>query len=253
MVDHAAIPTDFAAAWAQIADVQGWMSIDQAQRIWDAAQRVRSGGRIVEIGSYHGRSAIVAALAAPQVGEVVAIDPHGGNDRGPQEWDGVPEDGESDHQIFVANLHRAGVRDRIRHVREMSSTAYGDVPGAIDLLYVDGSHRFAAARADIVGWGAKVDEGGTMLVHDSYSSIGVTFALLTTTAVDGRWRYVGRSRSMTEYRREHLSGRDRLANGLRQAAVLPWFARNLLIKALIAAKLGKLTKLIGHDGHTWPY
>lgn len=58
---------------------------------------------------------------------------------------------------------------------------------------------------------------------------------------------------MTEYRRENLSGSGRLANGLRQAAVLPWFARNLLIKALIAAKLGKLTKLIGHDGHTWPY
>ena len=86
MVDNAVSPTNFHTAWAQIADVQGWMSIDQAQRFWDAAQRVGNGGRIVEIGSYHGRSAIVAALAAPQAGEVVAIDPHGGNDRGPQEW-----------------------------------------------------------------------------------------------------------------------------------------------------------------------
>ena len=58
---------------------------------------------------------------------------------------------------------------------------------------------------------------------------------------------------MTEFRRENLSARGRLTNGLRQAAVLPWFARNLLIKGLIAAKLGTVTKLIGHDGHTWPY
>ncbi len=91
-----------------------------------------------------------------------------------------------------------------------------------------------------------------MLVHDAFSSIGVTFALLTTTMVDGRWRYVGRSRSMAEFRREDLNVVGRLRNGIRHLAVLPWFARNLLIKALIAAKLGKLTKFIGHDGHTWP-
>ncbi len=93
-----------------------------------------------------------------------------------------------------------------------------------------------------------------MLVHDAFSSIGVTLALLTSTTVDGRWRYVGRSRSMTEYRRRAIStSSDRMRTCIRHFAVLPWFARNLLIKALIAAKLGKLTKLIGHDGHTWPY
>lgn len=246
-------PETFERAWAAVADVEGWLADSQARRLYDASRRVPDGGRIVEIGSYQGRSAIVEALAAPQAAEVVAIDPHGGNDRGPQQWDGAVEDGNSDNARFEANLVAAGVRDRVRHVREMSNDAHADVPGAIELLYVDGSHRFAAARTDIVGWGAKVSPGGTMLVHDSYSSIGVTFALLTTTAVDGRWRYVGRSRSMTEYRREDLAPVARLANLGRQLLPLGWFARNLVIKALIAAKAGKLTKLIGHDGVTWPY
>ena len=252
-VAHEPEPASFDAAWAAVASVEGWLADSQARRLYDAARRVVEGGRIVEIGSYHGRSAIVEALAAPQAGEVVAIDPHGGNDRGPQQWDGDAEDGDADNRAFEANLAAAGVRDHVRHVRQMSTSAFDDVPGAIDLLYVDGSHRFAAARADIVGWGAKVNLGGTMLVHDAYSSIGVTGALLTTTAVDGRWRYIGRSRSMTEYRRENLAGLGRITNIGRQLGVLPWFARNLLIKALIAAKLGKVTELLGHDGHTWPY
>ena len=46
---------------------------------------LRPGARIVEIGSFRGRSAIVLARAAPEGAEVVAIDPHLGSDRGPQE------------------------------------------------------------------------------------------------------------------------------------------------------------------------
>ena len=88
-----------------------------------------------------------------------------------------------------------GVADRVRHLRKFSSDALGDVQGSIDLLYVDGAHRFAPAREDIVRWGACVPVGGQMLVHDAFSSIGVTLALLTSTVLDGRWRYLGRAGS----------------------------------------------------------
>ena len=83
----------------------------------------------------------------------------------------------------------------------MSDVALDDVEGDIDLLYIDGAHRFGPARADIVQWGERVSGGGTMLIHDSLSSIGVTLALMTTTFYGGRWKYVGRSQSMAEYRR----------------------------------------------------
>jgi hypothetical protein len=39
----------------------------------------------------------------------------------------------------------------------------------------------------------------------------------------------------------------------RQLAQLPWFARNLAIKALIVAKLPQATRLLGHSGENWPY
>jgi hypothetical protein len=98
-----------------------------------------------------------------------------------------------------------------------------------------------------------VSTGGTLLVHDSFSSIGVTLALLVTTMVNGRFLYVGRSGSLAEFRRVDLSVGQRVANLVGHLAQLPWFVRNVVVKVLISAKLGKLARLLGSDGKTWPY
>ncbi len=245
--------TTFSDTFASIADVEGWMTEGQARRLWDRAEALRSGDRIVEIGSYQGRSAIVLATAAPEGVEVVAIDPHAGNDRGPQQIVGPAEDGQRDHEAFLANLDEAGVRDRVRHVRLPSQEAGSEVGGPVDLLYIDGAHRYAPARSDIVLWGARLAEGGTLLIHDSFSSVGVTGALATSLLTGAGFRYVGREGSMAEYRREALAAPARITNAGRQLAELPWFARNVVIKVLIVAKLGRLTRYLGHRQATWPY
>ena len=105
---------------------------------------------MVEIGSFRGRSTVVLALAA---GEVVAIDPHAGSDRGPQEIAADAQRGDADHEAFAANLAAAGVAERVRHVRKFSADAHGDVSGPLSLLYVDGAHRFGPARADLARLG----------------------------------------------------------------------------------------------------
>ncbi len=244
----------FDATLRAVAGVEGWMTDGQARRLWDRARALAPGSRIVEIGSYRGRSAIVLASAAPPGVAVVAIDPHAGNDRGPRQITGTAAEGQADNDAFRANLARAGVAGRVEHVRLPSTEAGDAVPGPIELLYIDGAHRFGPARDDIVRWGARVPVGGTLLVHDAFSSIGVTLALLTTLFAGGRFRYVGRVGSMAEYRREPLGGVARAGNALRQAAELPWFARNVAVKVLIAARLGRLTRLLGHrDPAVWPH
>lgn len=233
--------------------VEGWFSPDQVARVAARAAEVPEGGRIVEIGSFRGRSMIAIGLSARQGVEIVAIDPHAGNDRGPQEIDGFEDEAALDHKVFLANLERAGVRDRVTYVRKFSHDAHADVEGGIDLLHIDGAHRFKPAGDDIESWGARVGPGGSMLVHDSFSSIGVTLAITAKLMFSGRWRYAGRSRSLAEYRVEPVSGGARAANVGRQLAQLPWFARNLLIKVLVTAKLGRLARALGHDGESWPY
>lgn len=243
----------FAEVFAGVSDVQGWMTRAQAGRLWDAASRLSPGAAIVEIGSFHGRSAIVLASAAPEGVAITTIDPHAGNDRGPQEISGYVDEAEADHEQFRANLRRAGVDQRITHLREFSHAAHDGVDGQIDLLYIDGAHRFSPARDDIVTWGGRVPEGGTLLIHDCYSSLGVTLALATTTMVDGKWAYVGRSGSLAEFRRTRLGIGGRLATFGRQLVQWPWFIRNLAVKTLITLRLGPVARLLGSDGKTWPY
>ena len=133
---------------------------------------------------------------------------------------------------FHANLAAAGVADRVEHVRRFSDMAHGDVDGPIDLLHVDGAHRYAPARDDIAGWGARVRPGGAnadpRLVQldrrDRCASCGCSCSR-------GRWRYLGRAGSLADYRREDLRGAGaRVRNALRQLAQLPWFARNVAVK-----------------------
>lgn len=243
----------FSEAFASVADVEGWMTEDQARLLWLEASAREPGDQIVEIGSFRGRSTIILASAAPAGVKIVAIDPHLGTDRGPQEITTTAELGESDHEVFNANLRAAGVADRVRHVREMSTDAHQGVNGGVDLLYIDGAHRYGPARADIVEWGDRVNRDGTLLIHDSWSSVGVSLALLTTLVWSGEWTYVGRAQSLTRYRRAPTRGRARVRNAARQLAELPWFARNLVIKALLVARLGRVARLLGHDGETWPY
>lgn len=247
-------PVDLPTLMERVADVEGWMTPGQASTLFDAARRCPDGGRIVEIGSFRGRSTIVLASAAAPGVEIVAIDPHAGNDRGPQEIDGYADEAAGDHEVFNANLAAAGVADRVRHVREFSDAALVDVPGAIDVLYIDGAHRYGPALADIRAWGARVEPGGTMLIHDSFSSIGVTLAILRELVWGTRFRYVGRSRSMTIYRADLGRGLgERLRNAGRQLAQLPWFAKNVVQKVLLTLGLGKVLSAFGRPVPEWPY
>jgi hypothetical protein len=241
------------AAVAAVRGVEGWLTEAQARRLWGCAAASRPAGAVVEIGSFRGRSTIVLALAA---GALVAIDPHGGGDRGPQEIAPVAQRGEADHAAFEANLAAAGVRERVRHVRRESARAHADVAGPLSLLYVDGAHRFGPARADIAGWGARVAPHGTMLVHDAFSSVGVTLALLTSCTPSREWRYEGRTGTLAEYRRLPAPAAPRaLARDVaRQLAQLPWFARNVAIKALVLAGRRRWAERLGLDrGAPWPY
>jgi predicted O-methyltransferase YrrM len=240
---------DLHATLTALDGVEGWLSPDQVARLHAAGRTVPSGGQIVEIGSFRGRSAITLALAAPADAWITCIDPHLGSDRGPQEIEAQPELGDEDHAAFEANLTAAGVRERIRHVRAFSGEALDEVEGPIDVLFVDGAHRYGPALDDLRRWGDRVRPGGTMLVHDSFSSIGVTGALLRHMVLHRGWRYRGRARSLAVYER----GANTPGAVLWQLAQLPWMVRNVLVKVLIVAGLGRVARRLGHRDGPWPY
>lgn len=241
----------FDAAWEAVAGVDGWMTEGQGRALYDAAAACPAGGRIVEIGSFRGRSTIVLAMAAPPTAQVVAIDPHAGNDRGPQEIEGFASAAADDHARFRSNLDRAGVADRVTHLRMFSDSALDHVAGPVDVLYVDGAHRYGPARADLRDWGTRVAPGGTMLVHDSFSSIGVTAAIVRELVLSRRFTYLGRSRSLATYRAAAPS--SVVENAGRQLAQLPWFVRNIVLKVALTAGVGRVMRRFGRAVPEWPY
>jgi hypothetical protein len=245
------VPPTFENTLRRVDTVDGWMTDAQARRLWERAAEVDDGGVIVEIGSFHGRSTIVLASASGAGVRVFAIDPHGGGDRGPREVTPDQTRGDTDHRTFMANIEAAGVAGRVTHVRKPSADAFADAPPSIDLLYIDGAHRYAPALDDIRRWGSRVRDEGTMLIHDSWSSVGVTGALLVEMVRSTEWTYRGRAGSLAEYAR--VAPADRRANALAQLREVPWFARNVLIKGLLVARAKPLTRLLGHRTGYWPY
>ncbi|HTW21805.1 MAG TPA: class I SAM-dependent methyltransferase [Mycobacteriales bacterium] len=243
----------FDGALAAVAAVDGWMTDAQALRLWRAARRVPDSGQIVEIGSFRGRSTIVLARGAHETVSVVAIDPHGGGDRGPGEIAPDAERGDADHMRFTANLVAAGVAERVRHVRKASSAAHGDVTGLIDLLYIDGAHRYSPARDDIAQWGSRVAPRGSLLIHDAFNAIGVTAAQLRLLVFGARFEYVGRDGSLVEYRRRQVRRAARLRNTARQLAQLGYFSRMVAVKCALTARAYPLARRLGHPGREWPY
>ena len=231
-----------------IEDVEGWLSPDQARILFERAAEVPAGGTIVEIGSCQGRSTIVLGLGANQEVRLIAIDPHAGNDRGPGQWETSHAQGELDRMAFRANLARAGLADRVEHLRLRSSDAHGAVSGPLSLLYVDGAHRYSAVRADIVSWGERVMPGGWMLVHDAFSSVGVTLAILRELAFGRNFVYRSRVSSLVVYQRAPypLGWHQRLRTALRHVTQLPWFIRNLTIKLALAANCRPVAERLGH-------
>jgi predicted O-methyltransferase YrrM len=246
--------TGLADALSAIEGVDGWLTRDQARRLYVAASSLRAPAQIVEIGSFRGRSTVVLALASEPGVDVVGIDPHAGSDRGPQEIAGFEAAAASDRAAFEANLASAGVTDRVRHVPKFSAHALADVDGAIDVLYVDGAHRYRPALDDIVRWGARVQpDGGVLLIHDAFSAIGVTAALLRAAVFGRRWRYAGRSGSLVEYHAQAapMHGHDRAVNTVRQLAQLPWFIRNVAVKVALSLRLRRVARALGSE--EWPY
>jgi predicted O-methyltransferase YrrM len=134
------------------------------------ADRAHGRRTIVEIGSWQGRSTRAMADAQPEDGLLYAID----------YWSVTPEtaEEEADYQqgerledvkaAFLVNLEDLIVSGRVVPVDHDSQRG---VPpclegAAVDLLFIDGDHRYAAVRSDIQLFTPLVRRGGVICGHD---------------------------------------------------------------------------------------
>lgn len=146
-----------------MASMEGWLSDLEAVFLYNQA-REASGGVILEIGSYKGKSTICLAKGSRggRRVPVYAIDPH--KDTTTQQiWLG----GRSSFDDFTSNMARAGVSDLVMPLVQKSEEAGRKWNTPIALLWIDGDHSYTGAKTDFELFSPWVIEGGVIAFHDA--------------------------------------------------------------------------------------
>lgn len=152
---------------ARAESIFGWMS--RAELLW-LADHARAAQAVIEIGSFLGRS--TRALADHCRGQVYAVDP----------WDGYLNDDDTQAKWITKAgggswpTIRAAFEDhlvdhiatgRVVPVALPSTTAIARFAGmAVDLVFIDGDHRYDACKRDIELYAPHVRPGGILAGHD---------------------------------------------------------------------------------------
>jgi len=138
--------------------IKGWMFPEEL--IWLAVQ-ARGLHRIIEVGSYMGRSA--RAMLDNSEAHLWCVD----------SWDCAYTNDPVIRKGFLENIQ--GKKDRVTVLQMRSDIAaiqlmnlYG--PSSFDMVFIDGDHGYAGVKADILGYTPLVRTGGIISGHD-YSPV----------------------------------------------------------------------------------
>ena len=126
---------------SEILKIQGWMNLDELVWLMNVARGMKS---IVEIGAWRGRSS--CALASGCQGPIYCVDT----------WRGSPEDGtdriaqnEDIKAQFVTNTAPC---KNIRIMEMTSLEAARKLKRKVDMVFIDGDHRYSTVKAEIEAW-----------------------------------------------------------------------------------------------------
>ena len=139
---------------------KGYLQPIEEKCLYRSARSVRSGGTIVEVGSYYGRSASLMGLGVRDSGRsarICCVDT----------WQNtaVPDAPADIYDTFLSNVEP--FRDLVTPLRGRSEEVAASWSGPIDLLFIDGDHSFEGCRRDIECWVPFVRSGGWILFHDT--------------------------------------------------------------------------------------
>jgi hypothetical protein len=155
-------------------------------------------------------------------------------------WGGGPEA----LGAFRSNLERAGVSDRVDLYHGLSADAARSWPGPqLGLAWLDGAHDIRSVLEDIDGWGPHLAPGGRLLIHDAFSAIGTTRAVLRRLWWTRRFRFVGCERTLVVFAKEDRSMLGATLDALRLSRRLVFFTRVVAIKLARRKQLHRLERL----------
>jgi predicted O-methyltransferase YrrM len=155
---------------------RGFLPLDEAEALYDAAWAMAPYGVLLEVGTYCGKSATwLGAAARDRDGRVVTVDHHRGSEENQPGWEWHdaslvdPEVGLMDTLPFFRHtMHAAGLDDVVTAVVGRSASVSQLWSTPLALLFIDGGHTEEHAQNDYSGWSGFVMPGGVLAVHDVF-------------------------------------------------------------------------------------
>lgn len=187
-------------------EIDGWLTPAEAVGLYTLARRLPAGARIVEIGSWKGKSTYCLAKGLRD-GRIVAIDP----------FDGAGESGHSYDRFkgetplieqFRANLTRDQMLEKVDIKVGRSSSFVGQV-GPIDFLFIDGDHSIEGCKYDFEAFSPSVKAEGFVAFHDynhRRPELGPTWVVENLVTPAKAWEPVGKWDTLVVFRRRRIEG-----------------------------------------------
>lgn len=154
----------FRHMWAKTKRVHGALTEVEARQLFDMAMGLKSPAEIVEVGTFHGRSASMLGQVAWIHGHhLTCVDSFVGVPKGsPYEKRGTG----IDH--VLGNLNNLGIRFTLMMMPSVDAARRYN--RHIDLLFVDSDHSREGATLDCNAWLPKLVPGGLAMFHDARSA-----------------------------------------------------------------------------------
>lgn len=152
---------------------KGFMPEEEGLALYEAG--LASGGPMLEIGSYCGRSAIYLGAAARATDSVLfSIDHHRGSEENQpgEEYhdpDIVDENGRVDTlPWFRSAIEEAGLTNHVVGIVGESAIVARAWATPLAFVFIDGGHSRPAAQTDYDSWASKLMPGGSLAIHDVF-------------------------------------------------------------------------------------
>ncbi|MEW6295837.1 MAG: class I SAM-dependent methyltransferase [Candidatus Diapherotrites archaeon] len=143
--------------------IDGWLSDIEGEFLYNKAKVCTGKGVIVEIGSWKGKSTVWLGFGSNQgtKTKVYAIDPHNAG----ADLDVYGK--VNTLSEFNKNIQKAKLNGIVIPIVKESMEAVKGWNKPIELLFVDGSHKYEFAKKDFLSWSKHLIEGGTIAFHDT--------------------------------------------------------------------------------------
>jgi predicted O-methyltransferase YrrM len=155
---------------------KGFLPLEEAAALYDAAWASAPRGPLLEVGTYCGKSATyLGAAARAQGGHVFTVDHHRGSEENQPGWEWHdpelvdPQVGVMDTLPFFRHtMHAAGLEDVVVAVVGRSHTVAALWATPLAMLFIDGGHAAEHCINDYAGWTPHHMPGGVLAIHDVF-------------------------------------------------------------------------------------